>query len=302
MKLVRWFALIIVASSSIYAAEPIIPSGFFPAESTHANWAFSGVVASESGENYGYLFQMQRDDNQFHVIVALFDAQTKEVLFRDDSHAIVAEPNSYNWHVGHSFLQFNPINASWIFGFKDQNKKGFNFKVDMLKQSEHDQTKQNLRQGVEFVVRQTGPLNGHVQAGKESTEQFVTAKGAWFRQIWLTNHQDKSHELSGVLCHFNDGSGFYSMNMPESDAMRGAIAGWIDAQGMPLVMSQFINVKQTPDGGPWHIRITSPNLHFILTDSLRQDTVVAGFVDEKDKQGFCMLSKDEIGEQETIPG
>ncbi len=300
MMLARLFAgFILFASSVLYAVEPIIPTGFLPAESTHANWAFSGVVVSESGENYGYLFQMQRDDNQFHVIVALFDAQTKAVLFRDDSHAIITDPNIYNWHVGHSFLRFNPINASWIFGFKDQDKKGFNFKVDMLKQPEHDQATQNLRQGVEFVVRQTGQLNGHIQAGIDSKEQFVTAKSAWFRQIWLTNHQDKSHQLSGVLCRFNDGSGFYSMNMPEPDALRGAIAGWFDAQGMPLVMSQFINVKQTPEGGSWHIRIASPNLHFILTDSLQQNSVVAGFVDEKNKQGFCMLSNDAIGEQET---
>lgn len=278
--------------------ELVEKPGFLPALSAHANWVFSGVVTSESGENYDYLFQLQRDDHEFHAIVALFDAQTKQVIFRDESRATLEDSSTYNWHVGHAFLCFNPINASWIFGFQDAEKKGFNFKVDMLKQAQHDPVVQDLRHGLEFVVSQTGQLNGHIhmRIGEQHKEQFVTAKTAWFRQIWLTEHQDKNHQLSGVLCQFNDGSGFYSMNMLESDALRGAVAGWYDEQGVSAAMSQFINVKQDADG-PWHIRITSPNLHFVLTDSIQQKDIIAGFVSEKDKQGFCMLSQDAMGEQ-----
>ena len=88
------------------------------------------------------------------------------------------------------------------------------------------------------------------------------------------------------------------MNMVESDAVRGAVAGWFDAQGVSSAMSQFINVKEAPEGD-WHIRIASPSLHFILSNTIKQHSVVAGFVAEKDKQGFCMLSADAMGEEKT---
>ncbi|MDA9272001.1 hypothetical protein N9Q05_01280 [bacterium] len=298
--------LLYIVSGALYAVEPVEPTIFSPADATHVNWVFSGIVANEAGENYDYLFQMQRDGHVFHVIVALFDAQNKSPLIQVDDVATIDDPSTYNWHVGHAFMQFNPINASWIFGVKDQDKKGFNFKVDMLRQTDQGPIAQNLRQEIEFVVSQTGQLNGHIQTGIEGKEQFVTAKNAWFRQIASTAKQsavlskeletaDKVHQLQGVLCRFDDGSGFYSMNMFETDAQQGAVAGWFDAMGAPSAMSQFINVKQDIDG-PWHIRIASPSIHLILTDSIKQNAVVAGFVAEKDKQGFCMLSEDAIGE------
>jgi hypothetical protein len=298
--LITLFPCLMLCINFGFAADEqgIIESSFLPTDAAYANWAFSGVVTNENGERYGYLFQMQREENTFHSIAALFNAQTKEVIAREEGRADINASNTCDWVVGHSFLRFNPINTSWIFGFKNQDKNGFNFKVDMLKQPEHDPLTQALRHGVEFVIRQTGQLNGHVYVSGNSEEEFVTAKSAWFRQIWLANHQDKNHQLSGVLCRFNDGSGFYSMNMPEPDAIRGAIAGWFDAQGMPANMSQFINVKQAAEGGPWHIKITSPNLHLVLNDFIQQDSVVAGFVNEKDLQGFCMLSQDAMGEKE----
>ena len=145
-------------------------------------------------------------------------------------------------------------------------------------------------------MNQTSRLNGHVQAGNETKEQFVTAKNAWFRQVWLTEQQDKSHPFTGVLCHFNNGSGFYSANMSEADALRGAVAGWSDEQGLSTTMSQFINVKQDVNG-PWHIRIASPSLHLVLSDFIKQDSVVAGFVADGKAPGFCMLSTESIGGQ-----
>ena len=302
MMLVRFGSLCLfilsLFSASLFAETGVLESlgqtGFLPAESTHANWVFSGVVANENGDSYAYFFQMQRQENTFHVISALFDAQTKALVLLDEGDAVLNDAQSYNWHVGHSFLRFNAINDSWIFGVKTQEKTGYNFKVDMLNQPDHNPIKQGLRTGVEFIASQTGQLNGHIQFGPPQADQFVTAKNAWFRQVWLTNPQEKMHPLTSVLCRFNDGSGFYSMNMMASDAMRGAVAGWYDAMGTSLAMSQFTNVKQDTDG-LWHIRIASPALHLVLSDSLKQDAVVAGFVTEKDKQGFCMLNHDAVG-------
>ena len=298
MILARWIILFVFFSAlgikPLYAEkpafDPVKQTGFLPAESVHANWVFSGVVANENGENYAYFFQMQRHESSFHVIASLFDAQTKALILQDEGDAVLDDAQPYNWHVGRSFLRFNAINDSWIFGIKADDKKGFNFKVDMLNQPEHNPVTQDLRAGIEFIASQTGPLSGHIQFGLNDNEQFVAAKNSWFRQIWLTNAQEKPHPLTSVLCRFDDGSGFYSMSMLESDTVRGAVAGWYDAAGTPLSMSQFTDVKQDADG-VWHIRIAAPKVHFVLSDTLKQDAVVVGFVAEKDKQGFCMLNQ-----------
>lgn len=281
------------------APDVLEQTGFLPAESAHANWFFSGVVATEGGDHYAYFFQMDRHGHDFHVVASLFDAQTKTMVLMDEGDATIQDPERNNWHVAHSFLRFNPINDSWIFGFKTPDKKGFNFKVDMLNQPQHNPVTQGLRAGVDVIVSQTGQLNGHVQADTISHEQFVTAKNSWFRQIWLTQDQSQHHKLSGVLCRFDDGSGFYSMNMLEPDAVRGAVAGWFDAQGEPSAMSQFINVKEASDGA-WHIHVTSPRLNLILSDAFKRSALVAGFVTEKDKQGFCVLNEEAMGDVVTV--
>lgn len=316
----KWIACIaLVVSSVLFAAEPIEePHGFFPTDSVRANWVFSGMVTNENGESYDYLFQLQRDDHDFHAIVALIDAQTKKVILQEDSQAHFDTSELYNWTVGRAFLRFNSINDSWVFGLYDQNKHGFNFKVDMLNQPEHDPVTQYFRHGISFVVVQTGQLNGHIQVGDDK-EQFVTAKNAWFRQIWLTNTKHSSsvaaapcvagscdkaslpksaesvvkdtNQLNGLLCRFNDGSGLYSMKVLEADSLRGAVAGLFNTEGLSTAVSQFIHVEQKEDS-TWSIRISSPKMHLMLTDLIKQHEITAGFVSEKDKQGFCMLSQE----------
>ena len=294
--------IVIFISHFGYAASNVLPAtNFIPTDATHASWVFSGVVTNEDGEKYGYFFQMQRDNENLHAIAALFDAENNHAILIDENEAKITDPMTYNWHVGHAFLRFNPINDSWIFGLKTKENKGFNFKVDMLKQSENIPVVQPLRPGVELLVTETSQLNGHIDLGNDSKEQFVTAKNAWFRQIWLSAHQEKSHPFTGVLCRFTDGSGFYSANMIAPDALRGSVAGWSNTKGMPATVSQFINVKQANDG-PWHIRIASPNLHLVLSDYVKQNSVIAGFLKTGKSPGFCMLSRDLIGEQKILGG
>ena len=302
IRLVSLFlGLSIVLSNFAYAATTGDDADSLLAEPTYASWVFSGVVTNESGENYGYFFQMQRHNEKFHAIAAPFDGQNKSVILLEDNEVTIPHPTPYDWQVGRAFMRFNPINNSWIFGLKTQDKKGFNFKVDMLKQTGNTSMVQDLRPGVELLVNQTNHLNGHVQAGDESKEQFVTAKNAWFRQIWMTSPQQQNHPFTGVLCRFHNGSGFYSVNLVSPDALRGAVAGWSDEQGISAGISQFVNVKQD-EKGPWHIRVTSPNLHLVLTDFIKQDSVVAGFVEDGKNTGFCMLSNDKIGELAKAAG
>ena len=280
-------------SPMLYADVVDELSHFLPTDEGQVHWIFTGVVSNEQGEQYGYFFQMERDGTAFHSTTALFDAQTKAVVFQEDSRAELADVLPYRWQVGASFLRFNPINDSWVFGVKTKDKKGFNFKIDMLNQPNSYPMEEGLRPGMAVIVSQTNSLNGHIRLKEGHEEQFVTAKHAWFRQMWMTAAQEESHPVSGVLCHFDDGSGFYSVNLAAPDAIRGAMTGRFDTKGMPAEMSQFIHVKQLPEG-PWDIQVPSPNLHVVLSEYMKQNSVVAGFV-AGEAPGFCLLSDDTLG-------
>ena len=102
-----FICFVMIVSSSIYAAEVVESPRFLPPNPTHANWVFSGVVTNESGESYGYFFQMQRNGDQFHSIAALFDGQDKRVILLDEDQAVIHDASPYNWHVGRAFLLFN---------------------------------------------------------------------------------------------------------------------------------------------------------------------------------------------------
>jgi hypothetical protein len=241
---------------------------------------------------------MQRNNTQFHAIATLIDGQNQEVVLFEEAITTIDQPDVSNWQVGRAFLRFNPINNSWIFGVKTRAKKGFNFKVDMLKQSGNTPIIQDLRSGIELSVNQTGRLNGHLQTGEGSKEQFVTAQKAWFRQIWVSKPQTSPHLFVGVLCQFNDGSGFYSVNLQEPDALQGAVAGWRNMEGVTTPMSQFVTLQEQKDGR-WHIRIDSPKLRISLQDALAKNNdkhqLIAGLTDGV-MPGFCTISKDEIGQ------
>ncbi|MDI9819382.1 MULTISPECIES: hypothetical protein [unclassified Legionella] len=306
MKLYTWFLYFILLTGSCITATVVAEPEKTPPEQTkeipsfdalQANWVFSGIVTNESGERYHYFFQMQRNNSRFHATAMLLGGQNKQVLLFEESNAVIENPEPGNWHVGHNFLQFNPINDSWIFGVKRNNKTGFNFKADMLSSTKDSVATQDLRSGVELLVSQTGRLNGHLQVGEDNKEQFVTGEKAWFRQIWVSQFQENLHPFTGILCQFNDASGFYAVNLQEEDALKGAIAGWRDAQGEPVSMSQFVTVQEGKEG-IWNIHIPSPEIKLILQDALVKGgenyQLVAGLTGEL-KPGFCIINKDKIG-------
>ncbi len=264
---------------------------FTPVDALQATWVFSGIVTSENGEDFGYYFQLQRDNSHFHTSVALMDQASKKVLFHEESDATLVDVAPYDWHVGRSFLKFNPINDSWIFGVKPDKNLGFNFKVDMLKQFATTPSVHQLRSGVSMMVSQTSELNGHILTGDSENEQFVTTKEAWFRQIWQKDEDNQSHSLTNVLCQFNDGSRFYSVNLNERDAQSGSLAGWYNAEGTRQAMSQFVQVSRNKSG-LWHIQSYTPRFDLVLSDAIEQHSVIAGFVEGKKNRGFCMLNKD----------
>lgn len=278
------------------ADEEVKP--FLPTNSRHANWLFSGVVMNENGERYGYFFQMQRRDRTLHALTALIDMQTKQVLLLDENTEILTDTTQYTWKAGRAFMYFNPINGNWIFGLKTKDKQGFNFKVDLLSGLKNPPIVQEIRPGIELLVGQTGALNGHIYVNHEKKEQFVTSPSAWFRQVWLSENleQEKPHAFSGLVCRLDDGGGFYSVNMEESDLHQGAVTGLFDAQGKARPMSQFIEVKRSQAEANWQIDIQTPRHHLILSDLIQEKPVVAGFVTYDAQSAFCILTNDVLGE------
>lgn len=284
--LFKFFVLgIILMSFALFAAE----NSPLPIE----NWVFSGVVVNELGDKYSYFFKMQRQGKAFHSSAALFDLQTKSLLLESNHDAVLDVERPNHWKVGDAFLRFNPINETWIFGFRTADRKGFNFKVDMLKQSEQSILAEDLRPGLAYIIHQTGPLNGHILNGEKGKEQFVSSSNAWFRQIQMTTTDAEKPLLSSVLCRFEDESGFYAMNLADASAIRGAIAGLYDAKGISSEISQFVHLSHEADGA-WKIHVPSPELKLVMADLVSKGSDAAGFVSKKDIQGFCTLTEDAI--------
>lgn len=288
------FSALLFISAGVFAADPGDEAQTLQrAEPLVGSWTFSGMVTNESGERYGYFFQMQRQGSDFHTKTALIDGQTNQLAFFYESDEKIEQSTSLNWHVGRSFIRYNPINDSWIFGVKVENKKGFNFKVDMLKQATKDNETFVLRPGVELQAVQTSSLNGHLQTGEENKEQFVTGNNAWFGKLWFSKEQKSAHDISTTFCRLSDDNGFYSANLKEADATKAAVAGWRDAAGNKVKMSQFISIKSLPDN-QCMLSIGLPKLNLKLINTLKKEDKtplsVAGFSKENPK-GFCFVTE-----------
>lgn len=296
VRIIAFLILITFSISSVFSADESNDFVIQPVEPLVGSWAFSGMVTNESGERYGYFFQMHRQGTHFQVKTALIDGQNKLKFFYEDS-AEITNFEPLNWHVGHSFMRYNAINDSWIFGVKLENTQGYNFKVDMLKQANQDNETLILRPGVELQALQTSRLNGHIKINDEVKDQFVTGSNAWFGKVWFSKKQNSAHDISTTFCRLSDDNGFYSANLKEPDATGAAVAGWRDPLGNKVKMSQFISIKNTADN-QCLLHIGLPKLQLNVINTLKQEEhsllSVAGF--SKDNKGFCFVIEQKFAE------
>lgn len=296
-RILALFLMIIISISTLsFAADEPMDSVLQPFEPLVGSWAFSGMVTNESGERYGYFFQMHRQGTHFQVKTALIDAQNQLKFFYEDTEELDST-TAFNWHVGRSFMRYNPINDSWIFGVKLENTEGYNFKVDMLKQANNDHETLVLRPGVEVQALQTSRLNGHIKIGSDVKDQFVTGNNAWFGKVWFSKKQNSPHDISTTYCRLSDDNGFYSANLKEADATGAAVAGWRDPLGNKVKMSQFVSIKNKADN-QCLLQIGLPKLQLNVINTLKQlehsPLSVAGF--SKDNKGFCFVIEQNFAE------
>lgn len=289
------FSLIVVTNTGSFAAETDEAEQVLqPVEPLVGSWTFSGMVFNESGDRYGYFFQVQRQDTKFHAKTALIDGQTNQLVFFYEGDEVIDKSTQLNWQVGRSFIRYNPINDSWIFGAKmPDGEKGFNFKVDMLKQANSDNETLTLRPGVQLQALQTSRLNGHIQVDSDSKEQFVTGNNAWFGKLWFSKDQKSAHDISTTFCRLSNDNGFYSANLKEVDATGAAIAGWRDASGNKVKMSQFISIRKL-ENNQCMLSLGLPKLNLRVINTLKPEEhsplSVAGFSKENPKS-FCFVAE-----------
>ena len=189
-------------------------------------------------------------------------------------------------------MYFNPINASWILGVNNKNKFSFNFKIDLLKPLQQAPITQDLRPGVGVLVLETGELTGHIQQASQNKGQFVTARTAWFMQLWLSDEaKENAHNLNGLLCQFDNWRGLYAMSLPEEDALRASVASAFDENGKRENISQFLEIGENKDH-VWQIKIPSPLSTWSLESVLVNKSVITGFVSTKDQRGFCVITRE----------
>jgi hypothetical protein len=280
--------------SPLFAIEDFV---LLPIEPLVGSWTFSGMVTNEGGDRYGYFFQLHRQGVAFQVKTGLIDSQTNQLKFFYDAKESIDKSARLNWHVGRSFMRYNPINDSWVFGVKLANDQGFNFKVDLLKQASNDTETLILRPGVDLQAVQTSRLNGHIRIDSEVKDQFVTASNAWFGKVWFSKKQTTHHEVSTAFCRLSNDNGFYSANLKEADATGAAIAGWLDPAGNKVNMSQFISIINQPNNH-CHLQVGVPKLKLNVMNTLKQAEhtamVVAGFAAEN--KGFCFVAEETFRE------
>lgn len=288
------FSLWFIVNGLVYAAEETVEEQATQlSEPRVGSWIFTGMVANESGDQYGYFFQLQKQGDEFFAKSALIDGQTNQLILFYEGKEIIKDPSTLNWRIGRAFIRYNPINSRWVFGVKTEHDKGFNFKVDMLKQANNKSEVLTLRPGLELQASQSSQLNGHIQIGASNKEQFVTGNNEWFAKLWYSKDQRTAHGISTTFCRLGNNSGFYSANLKETDATRAAIAVWRDAVGNNVKMSQFITVKPIEDN-QCLLSVALPKLSLKLMNALKQEqnapVVVAGF-SKKDPKDFCFVTE-----------
>lgn len=278
-------------SSWTYATEAEEPPKSL--EPLVGSWTFSGTVHNERGERYGYFFQVQRQGSDVHAKTALIDAKQNKLVMFYEADDKIDNTNELNWHVGKSFIRYNSINDSWVFGVKTEQKLGFNFKVDMLKGPTIDHNMISLHPGVELQALQTSQLNGHIAFGEEAKDEFVTANKAWFGKLSFSKEQKASHDISTTFCGLGNENGFFSANLKKDDATAAVIAGWRDPLGNKVKMSQFISLKPLDDHSSM-LNVALPKLSMKLYNSLNSEGQktgsMAGFSDS-DPKGFCVVTE-----------
>ena len=128
----------------------------------------------------------------------------------------------------------------------------------------------------------------------------MTGNNAWFGKLWFSKHQKSSHDISTTFCRLSDNNGFYSANLKEADATGAAVAGWRDALGNKVKMSQFLSIKSIAKD-QCLLSLGLPKLNLKVLNTLKEvdssPLSIAGFSKENPR-GFCFVTEQSFAQME----
>ncbi len=259
-----------------------------------SSWTFVGVASNEVNERYYYYFQLIQQKRMRTAQVLLVDAENKNKQHYFIQEEKSTSESSSSWQAGRAFLRFNAINNSWIFGLKNNNGEGFNFRVELLKQSEEADNEKDLAKGVHLKVTNIRRMNGHVRWGKDKKEEFVTGDQNWYRNITVQDAKVFHSAVQGVFCFLNDGARFYSVKLPLEKAKSASEIRWWNPEGKTRRVSQFLQQKAL--NGQIRLSLKVPSVRLTVQDLLWGQSpshpLQAGFALTADKpSGFCFIDQ-----------
>lgn len=262
-------------------------------EAANSSWIFTGMATNEAEDRYYYYFHLQQQKDVSTAKVILVDAQSKKQLRYYIQEADTAENDNSEWQVGRAFLRFNVINNSWIFGLKSKNNEGFNFRVELLKQSEDADNEKELAAGLRMKILNAKRMNGHLRWGADKKEEFVTAELNWYQNITQMENELQGKPLQNVFCFLDNGNHFYSVTLPLNKARSASQIQWRDAEGKTVTASQFLQQKIMNND---RIRLTLkvPKTQLFVEDMVDHEvgSLQAGFATIAGKSaGFCFMDQ-----------
>jgi len=263
-----------------------------PSSNIRAEWLFAGTVSNEKGDNYGYFFQIKSNAGTLHATALIVDAASQAVVFAEEGDSLALSQEADHWEVARAFLHFNPINESWIFGFKPtKDNAGFNFRVETLTPHASLQEAYHLSPTLTLTINQTGRLNGHMPFDTTSKEQFITGRTGWYWHLEEQSVSSAYPPLVGALCQLGDGGGLYAIHVTTNGVENASFAGQFDSQGHTVPVSQFVSILKNK-AGLWRIQALVPKLALQFMPVLSTQNPRVGFsVAETEKDpAFCVVN------------
>ncbi|MCC5791594.1 MAG: hypothetical protein JJT82_03165 [Legionellaceae bacterium] len=257
------------------------------------SWTFVGKARNEADELYYYYFQLQQQGQWTTVQALLLKDRSPSYLHYYHSEETTQAQHEHSFRVGKTFMRFNPISNSWIFGLKTSEEQSFNFRVELLQQSDMTQKKKSLAKDIDLIMLAPKQMNGHVRFDDHKKEEFVTARENWYRHIRREGQSNTNPLIEGVFCFFDDQSRLYALSVPLERAQSASEVVWLNAKGAPINVSQFIQLKERGEDS-LILSLAVPARRFtlshLLTGSENQPDLKAGFIERKNKRaGFCFI-------------
>jgi hypothetical protein len=252
-------------------------------ESQHERWLFTGTITAENGQAFGYYYVVDKNEQNVTIDTSVIEIKTNQTLIHYQSSATIAEQKTaINWAVGQSFVKYNPINDSWVFGV--EGKKSFNFRLEGFHTNDEPIVSGD---GFNSYSMQSNRMNGSLLIDKK--ERFVTAKNGWINHQWIIKPQDL--EVALLLCRFIDDNGISFLKESKKGLEILSKTTWFDEKGQSMAVSQFAKLNKTKKNWELSLILPKKSIVFKRGDAIKisESLKIEAASIEKGERGFCLM-------------